>query len=200
MVFSKTKYQAFVDAKTHEIAREKIVLDIGGGERFQKWLAPYKDLFKDCDYKTLDVAGAGADIEGDIHAIPLPDASVDGIICHSVLEHVENPIKAMEELHRVLKPGGKLFFYVPSIYPYHARKGVYQDYWRFFDDTIKSLFLGFREVTIVKRGGYFTALSFFVPFQHRMRFMLDPLAHILDRLFRTGRRTTTAGYYVWGVK
>lgn len=194
-------YKQFIDEKTRRIAQERVVLDVGGGERFQKWLAPYKDLFKTCEYTTLDYDPAsGADIIGDIHAIPMPDESVDGIICHSVLEHVRDPITAMRELKRILKPGGKLFFYVPSTYPYHARKGHYPDYWRFFSDTLDVLFEGFSTVETVKRGGYFTALSFFIPLQHRLRPVLDPLSRTLDRLCKTERRNTTAGFYVWAEK
>lgn len=179
----------------------KVILDIGGGERFQKWLAPYKNLFEKCDYKTMDYdSSTGADVVGDIHAIPLKDATIDGIICHSVLEHIENPWKAMSEMTRVLRPGGKLFLYVPSIYPYHARKGSYPDYWRFFDDTLKVLFRDFHDVEIVKRGGYFKALFFFVPFQHKLRKVLDPMSALLDRIFKTENRVTTSGYYVYAIK
>ena len=102
----------------------------------------------------------------------------------------------MSELRRILKPEGRLFLYVPSTYPYHARKGHYPDYWRFFEDTVSVLFEGFTSVTIKKRGGYFLALSFFVPMQHRIRFLLNPVSGFLDRLFQTEKRNTTAGYYV----
>lgn len=183
------------------IAESPMVLDIGGGEPFGKWLKEYEHLFKTCEYKSFDYdASTGADVVGDIHAIPLPDDSVDAIICASVLEHVRDPITAAKELKRILKPGGKIFFYVPSIYPYHARKGHYPDLWRFFDDTMLQLFEGYSHIEIEKRGGYFMALSFFVPVQHRLRGILNPLASGLDRLFRTRSRTTTAGYYVYAVK
>ncbi len=194
-------WERFIDEKVRILARRKDILDVGGGERFQKWLAPYKELFADSNYRTFDTDKvSGADVVGDIHDIPLPDASVDAIICQSTLEHVRDPLRAMEQMKRILKPGGLMLFYVPSIYPYHARKGAYADYWRFFDDTIDVLFEGFSEVEIVKRGGYFTALSFFVPFQHTMRFLLDPLSLGLDRLFQTHRRTTTSGFYVFAKK
>ena len=193
--------EQFIKEKTRLISERKRVLDVGGGERFQKWLAPYRSYFEGVDYKTFDYdSNSGADIVGDIHAMPLPDGSVDGIICHSVLEHVRDPVKAMRELHRILVPHGALFLHVPSIYPYHARKGVYPDYWRFFDDTLDVLLVGFKDIEIVMRGGYFTALSFFVPLQHRLRFILNPLASLLDRLFKTERRTTTAGYYIYAIK
>lgn len=197
----KPEYQKFIDEKITLISKERIVLDMGGGKRFQKWLAPYEPLFKKCDYRTMDLdPHSGADVIGDIHNIPLHDSSVDAIICHSVLEHVENPIKAVEEIKRILKKGGKVFVHVPSIYPYHARKGHYADYWRFFDDTLKFLFKGFEKVEIKKRGGYFKALFFFLPFQHKLRFIIDPVATFLDWLLRTESRSATSGYYIFAVK
>lgn len=196
-----SKYQKFIENSMRDISQCSNVLDIGGGGRFQKWLASYEHLFVKCKYQTMDYdSKTGADVIGDIHAIPLLDNSVAGIICHSVLEHIENPLKAIEEMRRVLIPGGKMFLHVPSIYPYHARKGSYPDYWRFFDDTLKLLFKDFHSVEIVKRGGYFKALFFFLPFQHRLRFIIDPLAEILDRLLMTGSKTTTSGYYVYAIK
>ena len=198
---AQARYHAFIREKMVELSREHTVLDVGGGDRFTKWLAQFEDLFKDCDYKSFDYdARTGADVVGDIHAIPLPDASVDGIICSSVLEHVRDPIRAVQEIHRILRGGGKIFVYVPSIYPYHARKGSYPDYWRFFDDTLEVLFADFAEHEIVKVGGYFKALLFFFPQQHRLRFAIDPLADWLDWLFRTEQRTTASGYYVFATK
>lgn len=194
-------YNEFIDLKIREISKEKIILDVGGGDPFTKWLSSYKDLFKDSDYKTMDYdVSTKADIIGDIHNIPIPAGSIDAIICHSVLEHVINPTKAVEELYRILRPNGKIFVHVPSVYPYHARKGHYGDYWRFFDDTLDELFKGFSSVEMVKRGGYFKALFFFLPMQHRLRFIIDPLADLLDKVFQTEKRTTTSGYYLYAIK
>ena len=200
--FSKLNFDAFVEQKIKKIAAAGgFVLDVGGGEKFQKWLAPYRSLFNNCRFQTMDYdSRVGADVIGDIHQIPLTDNSVDSVICHSVLEHVENPFQAVKEIHRILKSGGRAFVHIPSIYPYHARKGAYPDLWRIFDDTIPVLFRDFQEVEFVKRGGYFKALFFFLPLQHRIRFIIDPLSAFLDRLFRTERRHTTAGYYIFAIK
>lgn len=196
-----TTYRKFLNEKMIEVAREKVVLDIGGGERFQKWLAPYKDLFKNCEYKSMDYdERTGADVVGDIHNIPLAEGSVDAVICSSVLEHIKDPIRAVEEIRRILKVGGKAFVYVPSIYPYHASKGYYPDYWRFFDDTLLMLFENYSKVELQKCGGYFKALSFFVPMQHKLKWLLDPVANFLDTIFKTNKRTTTYGYFLYAVK
>jgi ubiquinone/menaquinone biosynthesis C-methylase UbiE len=48
-------------------------------------------------------------VRGDAAGIPLPDASVDALVCTFVLCSVERPSAALREFHRVLRPDGRLF-------------------------------------------------------------------------------------------
>ena len=194
-------YQRFFAEKLREIAKAGTVLDVGGGERFQKDLAHYRELLAQADYKTLDVeARYRPDIQASVYKIPLPSESVGAIICKSVLEHLEEPGPGVAEMRRILKPGGKILVYVPFIYPYHARTGVYRDYFRFSEDGLRYLFRDFKAVEIQKVGGYFRALMFFLPGQHRLKYILEPLAYAFDVIFRRDRGSTTAGYYLYAVK
>ncbi len=52
--------------------------------------------------------------EGALEAMPLPDASVDLVTAKHCLEHVKDPLAALRELHRVLRPGGALLVVVPD--------------------------------------------------------------------------------------
>lgn len=192
-------FELFEEECMRRLARGRMILDVGGGTRFMKGMKRFEPLFSDCEYKTLDSsADYHPDIVGDIHALPLADNSVDGVVCRSVLEHVERPGDALKEIFRVLKPGGLAFVQVPSIFPYHARTGVgaYPDYWRFFDSTIRLLCRDFRTVTIQKHGGWFQAMSRFLPLQAKCRWLLDPLAHWCDTLFRTAKKNTTSFYSI----
>lgn len=56
-----------------------------------------------------------ADIIHDLNHFPYPFSSntLDLIICDNVLEHLENPFQAMEEIRRILKPGGGLKIITP---------------------------------------------------------------------------------------
>jgi ubiquinone/menaquinone biosynthesis C-methylase UbiE len=52
-----------------------------------------------------------ADVSGDPVALPYPDESFDTVLSSGVLEHVADPDASLDELHRVLKPGGSLYVY-----------------------------------------------------------------------------------------
>ena len=49
----------------------------------------------------------------DITAIPVEDNYFDNILCYHVLEHIPDDRAAMQELFRVLKPGGKVIIQTP---------------------------------------------------------------------------------------
>jgi SAM-dependent methyltransferase len=57
----------------------------------------------------------GAYPEVDMHALPYGDTSFDVVVHSDTLEHVRNPVHALGECRRVLKPGGALCFTVPII-------------------------------------------------------------------------------------
>jgi SAM-dependent methyltransferase len=56
-------------------------------------------------------------VEGDLEALPFPDASFATVICTEVLEHVPSAERALLEIRRVLSPGGRLIGSVPARSP-----------------------------------------------------------------------------------
>jgi len=194
----KYDYVKFFEDKLKLLAKCRRVLDAGGGHPFQKYMAKYKDWFSDVQYETLDISEKySPTILGDIHAMPLEDKSVDGILCLSVLEHLHNPQLAIKEMNRILADGGKLLAYTHFIYPYHARNGIYEDYYRFTEMALKDLFKDFSRVEIKKQGGYFRSMMFFLPFQSKLKVFFEPATYILDKLFKTENHSTTAGFYIY---
>lgn len=49
----------------------------------------------------------------DLRALPFPDASLDLIVCHQVLEHIPEDTLALAEMHRVLSPRGLAILTMP---------------------------------------------------------------------------------------
>ena len=192
-----TPWDKFFDEKIKTIARERRILDAGGGEPFSKELSKYRELFKDSDYVVFDInaePSSGA-IKGDIHELPFSNESFDALICKSVLEHVENPHKVIAELYRVLKPGGKGFLYVPFLFPYHAEKGFYKDYWRFTEDGVRELLKNFSKIEIQKLRGFFETLIHFLPY---LRHVFIWPARILDYIFPS--KNQTSGFHIFVIK
>ncbi len=66
------------------------------------------------DYTTTDLNSPLADIKADICSLPFTDNSFDIILCNHVLEHIPDDTKAMEELFRILKPGGWGVLQIPQ--------------------------------------------------------------------------------------
>lgn len=66
------------------------------------------------DYTTSDLHSPLADVKADICDLPFGDDAFDFILCNHVLEHIPDDTKAMQELFRVLKPGGTGIFQIPQ--------------------------------------------------------------------------------------
>jgi SAM-dependent methyltransferase len=71
--------------------------------------------------------------------------SYEIIVCTEVLEHTLNPFNAVNEIYRILKPGGKAFISTPFNFRIH---GPLPDCWRFTEHGLKELFKNFKTTQI----------------------------------------------------
>jgi ubiquinone/menaquinone biosynthesis C-methylase UbiE len=85
------------------------VLHFAPEQAFYKKFRKLKNL----DYVTTDLNSPLADVKADICNLPFEDASFDVIFCNHVLEHIPDDTKAMQELFRILRPGGWGIFQIP---------------------------------------------------------------------------------------
>jgi len=126
--------------KAH-VAAEGKILDIGCG-----WRVYSEDAVR------LDVdPGCNPDVVADIQkGTDFPDNHFDTVLMFDVLEHLEFPQKALDEVKRVLKPGGTLYITVPFCFPRH---GV--EYYRFSDLALNKMLEGFEvQIIPVKKGKF----------------------------------------------
>jgi SAM-dependent methyltransferase len=79
----------------------------------QCFLKRFRKL-KNLEYTTTDLLSPIADVKADICNLPFENNSYDVIFCNHVLEHIPDDTKAMQELYRVMKPGGFGIFQIPQ--------------------------------------------------------------------------------------
>ena len=194
-------WDAFADSKVKAIFdKGGLIVDIGGGLRIDSAknnrgnqnpkFAEYAKNSKGT-YKVLDkVPDYHPDIVGDVHDLPLADESVDSVICIALLEHVEEPLKAMAEMYRVLKPGGYFNMYVPFLYYYHPMPGYYGDFYRFTYDGIKYMTRGFQHVEIENVRGALATTFNLLPLFSKKTGLFD----LIDRLIGKSKSRQTSGY------
>jgi len=100
----------YLKDETDFFSAEKKVLHFAPEQCFLKRFKTLKHI----NYTTTDLESPIADIKADICNLPFEDNSYDVILCNHVLEHIPDDTKAMQELYRVLKPGGYGIFQIPQ--------------------------------------------------------------------------------------
>jgi ubiquinone/menaquinone biosynthesis C-methylase UbiE len=142
------------------------ILDAGAGEQQYKRFCSHLRYVAQ-DFGKYDGKGNEAglqvgswdqtklDIVSDITAIPEPDASFDAVMCIEVLEHVPDPVAALKELGRLIRPGGTIVLTSPfcsltHFAPFHFSTGFN----RYFYEHHLGL-LGFEIVDFQENGNFF---------------------------------------------
>lgn len=127
-----------------------VVLDAGSTD------SPYKKHIPHTRYITLDIdERSKPDICCDIHDIKWQSNYFDTVIAIEVLEHLHDPQKAVNEIHRVIKKGGICIASTRFIYPYHPHP---KDYFRYTWDSLNNIFKVFNNVEIFHHGNRVQAL------------------------------------------
>ena len=151
-----------------------VVLDAGAGR------SPYRRFFKHAQYESADFAKlstryAPLDYVCDMTDIPVEDGRFDRVLFNQVLEHLPEPGLALQELNRVLKPGGRIFCSAPLFFPEHQ---VPYDFFRYTQFGLKKLFAdaGFEIVRIEWLEGYFGTIAY--QFSHMYTHLPSDIASV----------------------
>jgi len=123
----------------------RVVVEIGSGNRRLRQDVINLDIFP----------FPNVDLTADINAMPFKDGSIEFIVLDSVLEHVPEPHRAVNEIFRVLKPGGRVVCITPFVFPYH---GYPANYFHFTKDGLEFLFKDFSERRVEVSMGPTTAM------------------------------------------
>jgi SAM-dependent methyltransferase len=165
------------------------VLDIGSGDsRHEKLLGAGCTLFR-LDYPATNQRyRLLPEIFADASSLPIASNAFDVVLLLEVLEHLPDDQKALGEIRRVLKPGGKLYLSVPFIYPIHDAPSDYRRYTIFGLQSILEKF-GFRVVQMIHHG------NSFVTTLHQINMMLLEVIRDLHKKNRILSFVTAVFFY-----
>ncbi len=100
----------YLKNETDFFSKELKVLHFAPEQAFYSRFKKQKNL----DYTTTDLESPLADVKADICNLPFENDAYDVILCNHVLEHITDDTNAMQELYRVLKPGGMAILQIPQ--------------------------------------------------------------------------------------
>jgi SAM-dependent methyltransferase len=150
-----------LDKRYHKLLRDNVSRFIeAAGQRYDGVglrvldIAPQdhegaKPYFRQAEVETLDIDPASrATYIADIcesNGGTIPDAHFDIVLCTEVLEHTLQPFMAVEEISRILKPGGIALVSTPFNFRIH---GPLPDCWRFTEHGLRALFKDFSVLSL----------------------------------------------------
>lgn len=143
--------RAFVAAAVEAFRLRGPVYEFGSYQvEGQDELADLRQLFPDQHYVGCDMRpGPGVDRIEDLGRLTLPSGLARTVICVDTLEHVFEARRGVDEMLRVLAPGGVILLSAPFEFRIH---GYPDDYWRFTPSSIDRL-LASLDVTVIGSQG-----------------------------------------------
>jgi len=115
--------------------RAGAIYELGAASDYYRRMAPKGQRY------VLTNIDASAEQRVDMTDMALPDNSVDAFFTAFALEHIHEYRKAISEMRRTLKPGGRMLIVVPFLYYFH---GAPDDYVRFTTSYMRSLLSGMK--------------------------------------------------------
>ncbi len=133
------------------------ILDLGGVRNAKRGEFSVENYNVVYQFANLS-SSAQPDFLCDATQVPVPDASYDVVILSEVLEHVMEPYLVLKEVHRILKPGGKVFISVPYCFYYHPNP---TDFGRYTEEYYHLHLnnLNYENIQIEKHGLFWSTIA-----------------------------------------
>ncbi|MCO8120560.1 class I SAM-dependent methyltransferase [Stieleria sp. TO1_6] len=160
----------WIESQLSDLSKGARILDAGAGEqRFRPCCDHLEYVSQDFGEYNPEQKKQGLQMEKwsygkldhvcDISDVPEPDHSFDAILCTEVFEHLPDPLSAIREFSRLLRPGGKLLLTAPFVSlthfaPYHFATGFN----RYFYETHLGA-CGFQIDDISPNGNFFELVA-----------------------------------------
>jgi SAM-dependent methyltransferase len=162
------------------------LVDIGCGSKpWRAVFAPHVSEHVGVDHVDSKRSPGSVDVIAGAYEIPLGEGSANTILMSAVLEHLEQPPRALAEAHRLLAPGGHLILTAPLFWPLHEQP---RDFFRYTPDGFRFLLVdaGFDVVEIIPLSGVWTTISLELSYALR-RYRRGPLTPLVDGFTRVAQ-------------
>lgn len=187
--------------------------DLGCGEMpYKEWLLTHADRYTGVDWGGT-LHQLKADIVADLNEpLPIESEVADTVISLSVMEHLREPQRFLNEANRILKRGGAMVLQVPFMWWVHEAP---HDYYRYTQYGLRYMFekAGFADIAVHAQTGFWVMWTLKFNYQttrlirgpwpartlmalllHGMWALNQRVAPILDRYWKS--EGETAGYFV----
>jgi len=143
--------RAFMTDVAEQLPLLEPIVEIGARPaEGQEAITDLRSLFPGREYVGCDIQdGPGVDRIEDVHQLSFADGSVGTVLAADTLEHVADPIRALQEIHRVLKPGGTVAITSVMFFVIHAHPW---DFWRFTPEGFDRLLAPFETRLVAAHG------------------------------------------------
>lgn len=152
----------FLCEQFEKIPASASVLDIGGHkDSIRGNFSPYA---YGIDVTCVNISDEkGTDIISDATLLPIQEKAFDIVLCSELIEHVYKPHEVLEEIYRVLKPGGKALLTIPLHYHIHGDPQDYGRYtYNFLEKALVDAGFTLEEIKIRPQGKYWSVLADFI--------------------------------------
>ena len=128
---------------------------------------------------------APADLHVDVHykgVSAIPDGSYEVILCTGLLEHLPDPQRLVDELHRILRPGGRLIVSASAVFSFHEGP---ENYFHFAPGGFRQLFKNWSEIRMLRGASQpFETIGILLQRINLQTTMLPPARWVVEILMR----------------